>query len=115
MIVNHLITPSSVRKGYYEVQPPNWMVGCKPAVLPYGLAATLALIIHYGTTGASTIDLLNNSILSPAAFVAQLRDSGALITTLRRDAVDWNGNQHHGVAHYVFTGVVKNTVSRLII
>ena len=54
----------------------------------------------------STLDLLTNGILSPAAGIARLKQAGAIIKTITRTVTDSSGRTRKRIAHYKIVGWV---------
>lgn len=68
------------------------------------LAETLTMITQADEAGISTFDLWDAGLTSAAKYVSELRSQGAIISTVRHTALDWNGRRHPQVAHYVYGG-----------
>lgn len=54
----------------------------------------------------STIDLLRNGILSPAAGIARLKDRGVMVETIYQDVDDGSGKTRKRIACYKIVGGV---------
>lgn len=70
------------------------------------LAALLLVLMANQNVHMSTLDLLGNGILSPAAGVARLKDHGVVFETIYQSIVDRSGRNHPRVACYKIVGGV---------
>ena len=70
------------------------------------LAALLLVLMANQNVHMSTLDLLGNGILCPAAGVARLKDHGVVFDTIYQSIVDRSGRNHPRVACYKIVGGV---------
>lgn len=72
----------------------------------HALVELLNVFIANPNTYLSTIDLLGNGILSPAAGVARLKEQGVIFETIYQSIVDRFGRTRKRIACYKITGGV---------
>lgn len=60
---------------------------------------------QYHPNHVSTLDFYRNGVMSPAAGVSRLKNSGLVIDTYKADIDDRNGRTRSGVALYKIVGV----------
>lgn len=70
------------------------------------LADLLLLLMANQHRYMSTLDLLGNGILAPAAGIARLKDNGVVFETLYKSIDDSSGRTHPRVACYKIVGGV---------
>jgi len=70
------------------------------------LAELLLVLIANQNSSMSTLALLENGILSPAAGVARLKEQGVIFETHYQSVVDRSGRPHKRVACYKIVGGV---------
>ena len=70
------------------------------------LAELLLVLMANQNTCMSTVALLENGILSPAAGIARLKKQGVMIETIYQSIVDRSGRTHKKVACYKIVGGV---------
>ena len=70
------------------------------------LAELLLVLMANKNTYMSTVELLQNGILSPAAGIARLKARGVIIETIYQSIVDRSGRPHKRVACYKIVGGV---------
>lgn len=70
------------------------------------LVELLLLLMANQNTYRSTVDLLENGILSPAAGIARLKDRGVIVETIYQSIVDRSGRTRKRVACYKIVGGV---------
>ena len=70
------------------------------------LAELLIVLMANQNTHMSTIALLHNGILSPAAGIARLKKRGAMVETIKQPIVDRSGRTHKRIACYKIVGGV---------
>lgn len=70
------------------------------------LAELLSVLIDNQNTHMSTVALLQNGILSPAAGIARLKGRGVIIETIYQSIVDRSGRTREGIACYKIVGGV---------
>ena len=70
------------------------------------LAELLLILMANQNTYTSTIDLLENGILSPAAGIARLKDQGVIVETIYQSIVDRFGRTRKRIACYKIIGGV---------
>lgn len=73
---------------------------------PTVFANLLKVLMAHQHTHLSTIYLLGEGILSPAAGIARLKAAGVQIDTLSQTVLDANGVTHKNVAAYKIVGGV---------
>lgn len=71
------------------------------------LAELLLVLMANQNTYMSTVDLLVNGILSPAAGIARLKEKGVLFETIYQSIVDRFGRIRKRVACYKIVGGVS--------
>lgn len=70
------------------------------------LAELLLVLMENQNTYMSTVDLLVNGILSPAAGIARLKEQGAMVETIYQTIVDRSGRTRKRIACYKIVGGV---------
>ena len=70
------------------------------------LAELLLILMANQNTYTSTIDLLENGILSPAAGIARLKEKGVVVETIYQTIVDRSGRARKKIACYKIVGMV---------
>lgn len=70
------------------------------------LAELLLFLIANQNTYMSTVDLLVNGILSPAAGIARLKEQGVMVETIYQTIVDRSGRTRKRIACYKIVGGV---------
>lgn len=70
------------------------------------LAELLLVLTANQNAYISTLDLLYNGILSPAAGIARLKEQGVIIETLYQSIVDRSGRTRKRIACYKIVGGV---------
>ena len=70
------------------------------------LAELLLVLMTNKNIYMSTLDLLGNSILSPAAGIARLKERGVIVETIYQSIVDRSGRTHKRIACYKIVGGV---------
>jgi hypothetical protein len=70
------------------------------------LAELLLVLMANQNIHMSTIALLENGILSPAAGIARLKERGVIFETIIQSVVDRSGRPHKRVACYKIVGGV---------
>lgn len=70
------------------------------------LAELLLVLMANKNTYMSTVELLQNGILSPAAGIARLKEQGVIIETLYQSIVDRSGRTRKRIACYKIVGGV---------
>ena len=69
--------------------------------------AELSLVLMANrNTFMSTIELLENGILSPAAGVARLKEQGVIVETIYQSIIDRSGRSRKRIACYKIVGGV---------
>lgn len=68
------------------------------------LAELLLVLIANQNTYMSTVDLLENGILSPAAGIARLKEKGVIVETIYQSIVDRSGRTRQRIACYKIVG-----------
>jgi hypothetical protein len=68
------------------------------------LAFTLTRIQEAGEQGISTLELLDQGMISVGSYVAELKWLGAIIHCDMRYATHWSVGTRHYVAHYSYGG-----------
>ena len=70
------------------------------------LAELLLVLMANQNTYMSTVDLLQNGILSPAAGMARLKEQGVIVETIYQSIVDRSGRTRKRIACYKIVGGV---------
>jgi hypothetical protein len=70
------------------------------------LTELLLVLIANQNTYMSTVALLENGILSPAAGIARLKEQGAIVETIYKSIVDRSGRTRKRIACYKIVGGV---------
>ena len=70
------------------------------------LAELLLVLMANQNTYMSTVDLLQNGILSPAAGIARLKEQGVIVETIYQSIVDRSGRTRKRIACYKIVGGV---------
>lgn len=70
------------------------------------LAELLVVLMANQNTYMSTLALLANGVLSPAAGIARLKERGAIVETIYQSIVDRSGRPRKGIACYKIVGGV---------
>ena len=70
------------------------------------LAELLLVLMANKNTYMSTVELLQNGILSPAAGMARLKEQGVIVETIYQSIIDRSGRTRKKVACYKIVGGV---------
>ena len=70
------------------------------------LAELLLVLMANQNTYMSTVALLENGILSPAAGIARLKEQGVMVETIYQSIVDRSGRTRKRIACYKIVGGV---------
>ena len=70
------------------------------------LAELLLVLMANQNTYMSTLDLLQNGVLSPAAGIARLKELGVVVETIYESIVDRSGRTRKRIACYKIVGGV---------
>ncbi len=71
--------------------------------LPPELADVMERLLSAGEYGVTALDLIDAGHLAPNERISRLRKSGAIIVK-EKICVTCGGEEHHGVANYVYKG-----------
>lgn len=72
----------------------------------HALAELLLILMDNKNVYMSTVDLLGNGILSPAAGIARLKEQGVIVETIYQSIVDRSGRTRKRIACYKIVGGV---------
>ena len=72
----------------------------------HALAELLLILMDNKNVYMSTVDLLGNGILSPAAGIARLKEQGVIVETIYKSIVDRSGRTRKRIACYKIVGGV---------